>query len=101
MPVELISIILTGYCFEIIGRSQLIYFSFTIAGISIFLFPIVSPSNVLYIISTMIWTIAIQPLILNHNPLIMDYVCQDSRGRAMALTIMGTSFGTLCSFLVL
>lgn len=96
---EILSLIITGYCFEIIGRQDTIYFSLTISGLALFLYPIVSPNLILYVMTSIIWTSSIQPLVI--NPLIIDYVCQESRGKALALTVMGSALGTLCSFLVL
>ena len=84
---------------DIIGRRFILSIGFIVGGIILVLFPIAAPSEGLYIACGVVFFLFTS--LVEDNPLIMDYVIKEDRGKAFSSTIMGLSVGVLLSFNVL
>jgi MFS family permease len=92
-------IFLGGYIYDIFGRRFSVYTLLTIGGFTMAFFPLGAPDKKMYAICFVIFGVCVSPLSV--APLIQDYVCKDSYGRAMAFQLMGVCFGVCLSLGVL
>ena len=90
-----IMLILSGYIYDIFGRRKTLFFAMFFTGCSLFLFPIGAPKLYLYVIAGCLFNLGTAAI--NNNPLILDYVIKEDRGKAISLSIMGISLGVIVS----
>lgn len=84
LPFQILMTFVGGFLYDIFGRRITIFISFFGCGISCFFVPYTYPN--IYpslLIVKILFTSFLQPTI--SNPLINDYITEDSRGRAFAL----------------
>ena len=88
-----------GYIFDIFGRKYTIYYIVLLSGFTLVLFPTFAPDKGGYIFCAVIYNFFVTPV--TNNPLIQDYVCKESRSRAVSFSFMGLSLGVITSLAIL
>jgi len=71
-----------------------------VLALSLFLAPLCAPSIMPYLYLVRIFFVIMHMGTIVH-PLINDYVCKESRGKANALQTIGSSVGDLFNYLVI
>jgi MFS family permease len=91
-------IMVVGYIYDILGRRFTIFFSLIPAAILMMYLPDVAPSIPGLIIFRSGIVMAVNTL--SSHPFINDYICKETRGRAIALQSTGVVIGDLMTFVV-
>jgi len=95
----MVMLVASGYLYDIYGRKIILFISFFFCGVSMIGYPLSAPSKTWFLVSTCFFFTFMSPI--GDNPLIMDYVCKESRGRAISIGIMGVSLGIVLSLNVI
>jgi MFS family permease len=85
----------SGFVFDILGRKMTLVMCQVIGAILTFLFPVCSPSVAAFMVLRIIFQCIFVPII--GNPLVMDYVIVQGRGKATAMQNQGALAGNLLS----
>ena len=99
LPFGLITTFFISYAFELLGRKFTISVSYILTGIIFFLIPYSKPH--FWLLAVMRCAIGITMSGPISHPLINDYVCKNSRGKAIAVNGLGTVFGEVIAMGVL
>jgi MFS family permease len=92
-------ILVIGYVFDLIGRRLTLIMALVPSGILVMYMPDVSPSlNQLTLLRSVI---SIALATLASHPFINDFVCKETRGRAIAIQSIGVVIGDLLTFLIM
>ena len=86
---------MSGFVFDILGRKWTLVLCETLGAIITVLFPIVAPSKMAFIILRVLFQCCFVPII--GNPLVIDYVIVQGRGKATAMQNQGALAGNLLS----
>lgn len=93
MPFTQVTLFFISYAFEIVGRRTTLFLSFFLTSILFYLMPRTAPSYAwLLVVRCGIAVTMVAPLC---HPLVADYIQKGSRGRAIALSAMGTVLGEI------
>ena len=99
IPFSMVTTFFISYVYEIIGRRLTIFFSFFSTAILFYLLPHTAPNyNLLIMTRCAIGVTMSAPLA---HPLIADYIIKKSRGKSIALTGLGVTFGEVIAMGVL
>ena len=98
IPFTMLALYFVSYAFEFLGRRLTIFFSFITTAALFCLIPRMAPSySWLMVVRCLIAITMAGPL---SHPLIPDYVHKSSRGKAVALTAIGTVFGEILAICI-
>ena len=93
------AVLVAGYTYDLVGRKKLILLYLTFLSLCCFFFPRTAPSiALLTVLRTLMQMFGVS--IMSH-PLINDYIKKESRGKAVAITAVGTLGGEAFSVIVL
>ena len=82
-----------GYGYDLFGRKKIIISSALILVVSVYIFPYTSPSIALL---NCVYTVGfLLRCLKDANPLLIDYVKSNSRGKAIGLLAFGGIFGEI------
>lgn len=88
-----------GWAFDILGRKPIILINFLLIATAVVIIPHTSPS--LLWLGTCRVVIGLCAHFIINNPLILDYVCEESRGRVVVLHLEGDLIGQVIAITVL
>ena len=87
--------LMSGFVFDILGRKWTLVLCQIIGAVITFLFPVCSPSIIAFTVLRVLFQCIFVPII--GNPLVIDYVVVQARGKATAMQNQGALAGNLLS----
>lgn len=87
--------LMSGFVFDILGRKWTLVLCQVFGAVITILFPVVSPSKLGFTILRVLFQCIFVPII--GNPLVIDYVVVQARGKATAMQNQGALAGNLLS----
>jgi MFS family permease len=100
IPFQMAIVLVSGFIFDIYGRRKTLFVCFVTAGLTAIIMPMTSPS--VYpglVIVRILFSMATMPI--QSNPLVNDYVTQESKGQGFSVQYLGNQMGLLLSICVL
>ena len=96
---SLIAVPIAGYLYDLIGRKVLLLGYFAVIALLLYQIPRTAPSIVYLVVTRSLLQLFLASVI--SNPLLIDYVKRESRGRAIALLTLGGMIGEAIGMAVL
>jgi len=93
--ISISAMLMSGFVFDILGRKWTLILCQIFGACITILFPLVAPSKIGFIVLRIIFQCIFVPII--GNPLVIDYVIVQGRGKATAMQNQGALAGNLLS----
>ena len=90
-----ITLLIGGYAYDIIGRKWTVCFTFVLTGLALWGFPFAAPSKACFLLFSALFMLFMGPM--GDSPLLMDYVCKESMGSAVAMRLIGVNIAVIFS----